>query len=201
MARRCLGHLRAQWLGALALFLVLAGGSAYAFKLAPNSVRSKQIAPDAVQGVDVNEATLGQVPAAKAAGSATTAGTAALGGTGARGSAPGCDPGATYAACATATLALPSPARVLVNARGTPLSSAGVGECRIGTTSGPIPNAKAYVGATAGTAAQLNVSLTGVTDVLPAGTHSFGIDCTDFGGGANLQLQDLYVTAVALSAN
>jgi hypothetical protein len=61
----------------LALFLVVAGGGAYAaFKLKPNSVKSKHIAPDAVQGVDVAESSLGKVPSAQSADTAGTAGTA-----------------------------------------------------------------------------------------------------------------------------
>ncbi|HYU59215.1 MAG TPA: hypothetical protein VEK39_00505 [Solirubrobacterales bacterium] len=63
----------------LALFLVLAGGGAWAakkLKLKPNSVRSKHIAPDAATGEDVNEATLGPVPSALHANTADTASTA-----------------------------------------------------------------------------------------------------------------------------
>src|SRR5262245_22659442 len=43
--------LRGQWMGALALFLVLTGGTAYAAKvtLGKNSVGSKQIAPAAIK--------------------------------------------------------------------------------------------------------------------------------------------------------
>jgi hypothetical protein len=60
----------------LALFLVLAGGGAWAakkLKLKPNSVQSKHIAPDAATGEDVNEATFGTVPNAQHANSADTA--------------------------------------------------------------------------------------------------------------------------------
>lgn len=60
----------------LALFLVLAGGGAWAakkFKLKPNSVHSIQIAPDAASGEDVNEATLGKVPSAANADRASSA--------------------------------------------------------------------------------------------------------------------------------
>jgi len=45
----------------LALFIAL-GGGAYAAVVAKNSVGSKQIKPDSVKGVDVNEGTLGAVP-------------------------------------------------------------------------------------------------------------------------------------------
>jgi hypothetical protein len=51
MTERLWAQLRGQWMGALALFLLLFGGTAYAAKqtLARNSVGSKQIAPAAVK--------------------------------------------------------------------------------------------------------------------------------------------------------
>jgi hypothetical protein len=61
----------------LSLFLVLTGGTALAFKLKANKVKSKHIAPDAVLGEDVNEATLGEVPSALNAKSADRANSAA----------------------------------------------------------------------------------------------------------------------------
>jgi hypothetical protein len=51
----------ANVMATVAVFLAL-GGGAYALKLGRNSVRSKQIAPDAAKGVDVDEASLAKVP-------------------------------------------------------------------------------------------------------------------------------------------
>jgi hypothetical protein len=61
----------------IALFVALGGGAYAAVKLKPNSVKSKHIAPDAVQGIDANESSFGPVPRATNADSATTAGSAA----------------------------------------------------------------------------------------------------------------------------
>lgn len=57
----------------VALFLALGGTAVGAFKLPANSVKSKQIAPNAATGADIAESTLGPVPSAL---SATKAGTA-----------------------------------------------------------------------------------------------------------------------------
>ena len=54
-------------LGVIAIVIALCG-SAYAFKLGKNSVKSKQIAPNAVKGVDAKESSFGQVPKAANAG-------------------------------------------------------------------------------------------------------------------------------------
>ena len=53
----------ANVMATIAVFIAL-GAGAYAAGLAPNSVKSRHIAPDAVKGTDVNEGTLGQVPEA-----------------------------------------------------------------------------------------------------------------------------------------
>ena len=49
MLRKVLAHLRAQWMGALALFLVVAGGTAYA----ANTVFSSDIVNGEVKSVDI----------------------------------------------------------------------------------------------------------------------------------------------------
>ncbi len=83
MIRTVLAHLRAQWMGALALFLVLAGGTAYAANtigssdiidgqvktadIGNNQVRSADVRDDALAnggltGADIVESSLGPVP-------------------------------------------------------------------------------------------------------------------------------------------
>ena len=49
MARKFLTHLRSQWMGALALFLVIAGGTAYA----ANTVGSSDIINESIQSQDI----------------------------------------------------------------------------------------------------------------------------------------------------
>jgi hypothetical protein len=57
----------------MALFIALGGGSYAAVKLKANQVKSKNIAPDAVQGIDANESSFGQVPSANQANNANQA--------------------------------------------------------------------------------------------------------------------------------
>jgi hypothetical protein len=59
MTRRLVAHIRSQWLGALALFLVIAGGVAYAASLPRNSVGSREIKNESVKGIDVKRNALG----------------------------------------------------------------------------------------------------------------------------------------------
>jgi len=79
MLRRVGLHLRHQWMGAVALFLVLSSGTAYAVtQIDRNSVKSKHIVngqvkssdveDDGVTGVDIDESSLDSVPSAGDAG-------------------------------------------------------------------------------------------------------------------------------------
>jgi hypothetical protein len=77
MLHKALVHLRAQWMGALALFLVLAGGTAYSVnKLTGanivngslssadyrnNNIRGADVAADTLKGRDVKESSLAKV--------------------------------------------------------------------------------------------------------------------------------------------
>ncbi len=65
----------ANVMSTIAVFLALSGGIAIGAALKRNSVKSKHIAPEAVQGVDVSEASLSQVPSAANAASAANADT------------------------------------------------------------------------------------------------------------------------------
>ena len=78
MIRTVLAHLRAQWMGALALFLVLVGGTAYAadtigssdiingevksVDIGNNQVRSVDVTNDGLTGADIVESSLTTVP-------------------------------------------------------------------------------------------------------------------------------------------
>lgn len=61
----------------IALFVALGGGAYAAVKLKTNQVKSKHIAPNAVQGVDANESSFGPVPRANQADNAANADLAA----------------------------------------------------------------------------------------------------------------------------
>jgi hypothetical protein len=67
----------ANVMATVAVFLALGGGAYAALKR--NSVGSKQIKPNAVKGVDANEATFGQVPSAKSAATAKGVATNSVG--------------------------------------------------------------------------------------------------------------------------
>ncbi len=66
----------ANVMATVAVFLALGGGATAALKLNKNSVGSKQIKKNAVQGAEAKESSFGQVPSAAAAVTATTATTA-----------------------------------------------------------------------------------------------------------------------------
>ena len=65
---RLAAHLRAQWAGLLALFLVLAGGTAWAANewtganIVNGSLTGLDVAANSLEGVDVLESSLGKVP-------------------------------------------------------------------------------------------------------------------------------------------
>ena len=84
MLRRFGSQIRDQWMGALALFLVLGGGTAYAVTeidrdsvrsrhIADNQVKSIDVKNDDLNGVDIDESSLGSVPFAEEANAANTA--------------------------------------------------------------------------------------------------------------------------------
>ena len=76
----------------------------------------------------------------------------------------------------------------------------GFGFCRIGTTSGPVEASKIPVYAYNDTGGCEYVTLTAVTEVFPAGTHAFGVDCTQ-DIALPMRYPQARVTAVSLSAN
>jgi hypothetical protein len=159
-----------------------------------NTIASADVTNKSLTGADINESTLGTVTSS------------VLGGLGRDGVAPGgggkgsCDPNSTsFQNCnISASLTLPAPAHVLVigTVRGASATTAGaLGQCQLGTTSGPIPSSTVTVDAP-GVASQ-NTAIAGVTGVLPAGTHSFGIDCNEVDN--DIVYHEARVTAVALS--
>ena len=163
-------------------------------QIAANSVTGDEVKDDSLGGPDVNEASLGEV------------GSAVQGGTGRYGFDGGCNPNSVqFVPCSVVQLPLARPGRVLVTgtARAViePGKTIGLGYCRIGTTSGPVDASTIAVRTDADAGGFENVTLTAVTGVFPAGTHSFGIDCSESDALYPISFSHARVTAVALSAN
>jgi hypothetical protein len=174
----------------------LATDSVDSAKVKNNTLAGWDVADESLSGADILESTLGQVP------------TALQGGLGRSGVVGSCDPETTtFVICSTVQITLDKPARLLVtgtaNARTEHDSDHAWGECRIGTTSGPIEESRTRVGLTdsgLGTFWFQAVPLQAVTNVFPAGTHTVGIDCMQDNTGA-IQYEQVRVSVVALSAS
>ena len=162
----------ANVMSTIAVFGVLAGGGAYAASkigssdIAENAIRGKHIKADTVGAADVNEARLGQVPAAL------------IGGMGRRSAGPGnCDPsGPTYVNCALVTLDLTRDARVLLIGHVIGRDQEGYGgDCRLGSTNGVFEETTTSIQQPANQADR--ISLFTISEPLPPGEYSFGVDC------------------------
>ena len=201
MLRTLAAHLRAQWMGALALFLVLAGGTAYAANTIGSSdiidesiqsqdlkngqVHSSDIGNNQVQSVDVkNEALTGADIAANSLGEVPSATLGGLAGESPLGDI--CDPnGAGFITCAqTGTITLAAPTRVLLigQIRAVPemFGSGGFGACHVGTNAGPVFESAAVADVTDNFD---SVTTSGITGVVGPGPIAFGLDCDEEGGG------------------
>ena len=234
---RLIALMRGQWAGLLALFLVVAGGTAYARldittspsppththpsplsfhppppntigssdiingqvktpDLADNAVRSGKVLNENLTGADINESTLGQVPSAT------------LGGLGRYRSSGSCDPETeAFVPCSVTSVTLPAPARLLVigtvRARPEPNVDRAFGACRIGTTSGSVAGSEVDVNVDEYNSVAFDdelASVVAVTNPLPAGTHSVGIDCLQYVPNGAITYEQARVVAVALSA-
>jgi len=216
VSRRLGEHLRGNVVGYVALFISLSGvawaangplqgkntvGSA---DIIDAQVKTDDIGHNQVRGDDILESSLGPVP---------TAVRSKVGGVNAYNSAQICDPNTgNYQPCVVVTLNLPVEAKVLVVGRITALAEsgadAGIGNCRIGSTAGAIPGSTTLITVADDIDLAPNtfltdtkhVSLNGVTGTLPAGTHSFGVDCSETSAsGAKIYFIDAGVVATALS--
>ncbi len=158
------------------------------------AVTGTKVRGDTIRGSDVAESTLGQVPSAL---------TSTLGGLGRYGYTGSCDPESeTFVDCSFVTVTLPAPARLLVigtaRAHTEIDSDQAVGSCRIGTTAGPVLASQDWVHLADDGPLYEVLPVMAVTNVFPAGTHSFGIDCMQAGPGA-IEYHQARVVAVALS--
>lgn len=195
-----------------ALFIVLGSGTAYATHLIVRSsdvvdgslvsadlkngyavkasdvingsLTGSDVATNTLTGGNIDESTLGQVPAAT------------VGGLGRSAAEDRCDPeGSTYVRCVQITLSLPAPARVHLNGRlsvqrENPTQGA-FAVCRWG---GVIQSG--YLFGEAGVTGH-DLSLVGLSGPLPAGTWTFAIECHESDQG--VIVRDAWMTAVAIS--
>jgi hypothetical protein len=165
--------------------------------LIPASVNGQDVNDNSLRGADINESTLGTVPRATLGGLGRWTGSSLQ--------QDLCDPNSdTFIPCATTNVNLPKPSRVLVigrvDASTGGAAANGFGQCRIGTTSGPViaSTTSANVpGIANGFVETDNLSVVGVTDVLPAGSNGLGIDCNQTGGA--ISYRGSAVAAVGIS--
>jgi hypothetical protein len=215
-----------------ALFMAL-GGVSYGFaagsidsrEILNNDVRGKDVRQstltgadvklDSLGGADVDESSLGKVPAAAAADNAAQAGNAnTIGGVPAEALTIGrsgfddlCEPGVAAIKCATVTLGLPRPGRVLVTTGGQwhsddPAGTSLRGLCRI-LQNGAQLTAPTEEGSlsqqTDGNQEQAMSAQTIVTNVLAAGDHEFSLSCSDDVG--DMDYTDTRISAVLLGSS
>jgi hypothetical protein len=159
--------------------------------VAPNAVAGAEVADNSLRGTDIDESTLGQVPSAL------------LGGLGRSSGGGSCDPESmTFVACALVTADLPAPARLLLIGRATAhrenTPDGGQGTCRISSSGGPLPGSTTSVFIVDADATE-NVSQVVVSDVLPAGQHSFNLECNEGDEDRQIQFDEAGIAAVAIS--
>lgn len=197
----------------LCLFLLVAGGGAFAAsKLARNSVGPKQIKNGAVGSTKLADSSVtnskladSAVSSAKIGGGAVTlgklgsdvTGDTALASSGSGFSGGICNPtNLTGTICGQTAVKLTQPGELLVIADGVNDGDAsGVGACQLfeGTTSnglgpgvGSIPQGGPF-------------SMSAVTDVLPAGSHTVGMFCTQ--ATSDALFDQMHFAVITLGAN
>ena len=215
--------MRSRWMKPLerfvwiSLLLIMSGGTAYALggsntvfsddivdgqvrsadianDNTPYAIKGRDVANDSLTGADIDESTLGQVPDAL---------TATLGGLGRSTSLNGCDPSdAGYITCATVSMTLPAPSRVLLIGRVRALvdngQTQGYGSCNLGTNfSGTITGSTVEIFTNSSTLAQVPLMI--VTPVIGADSVSFGINCNQEAIGGGIRYDFISLAAVALS--
>jgi hypothetical protein len=214
------------WIGRLlerlawiSLLMVVSGGTAYALAghdtifsddivngqvrtgdvaddTTPFALKGVDVANDSLTGADVKESTLGQVPSAVSA---------MVGGIGRSAALAGCNPSdTTLITCATVSMTLPAPSRVLLLGRVRAIvddgKTVGYGSCDLGTNfSGPIAGSTVEIVTNQNTLEQVPLMI--VTPVIGADSVSFGIDCNQEAIAGGIRYDFISLTAVALSAS
>jgi hypothetical protein len=177
----------------------LSNGGLMRADLRTGSVRSSEVTNDSLIGEDIEESTLGEVPSATIGGLGRW--------TGSFPQSDECDPtSTTFIPCATTSLDLAKPSRVLVIGRvgaAAPATADGFGICRIGTTSGTLLDTETPIRVPGKDADNFietdHTAVVGITGVFPAGSHGFGIDCNEFGG--QITYRAYGVAAIGISPN
>jgi hypothetical protein len=151
--------------------------------------------PDTLTGGQINESTLGEVPAARQA---------KLGGLGRWTGGGSCDPegptSANYLDCAIVSLNLPAPSRVFLVGEASGFRERDAdsmsGYCQLTSNDGFIlPNSRVQIQSTDYTE---NIGLTAVTGIQSAGNHDYAVACSQGAPGAIFYLQ-VGISAVGLS--
>lgn len=214
-----------QGVGLLALFLVLTSGTAYALAgsntvfgddIVDGTVSSADVADDdtlrALRGVDVLNGSLTATDFAADSvtgarireSSLSTVPLAAQGGTGRYGYEGACNPeSTTWLRCSTVVVSLARPGRVLIIGQVTAMVEAanewGDGGCRLHDGSGVIEASRTDVRWDEEDVEEgrNHITMTAVTNVLPAGTRAIAIDCYDQTGATTYPLAR--ISAVTLS--
>jgi hypothetical protein len=187
------------------------------------TLRGKDVHADTLKGADVEESSLGKVPSAASADSAATANSATnaahaanadkVGGiapdafTIGRSALGGCEPGVAFADCASVTLPMPRPGRVLVTAGGQWHSDSAPGSsvrglCRVNLDGSPLTSPTeegSLAQQTDGNQEQALSGVTLVTGVLPAGDHTVTLACSDDVG--DMDFTDVRLSAVLLGSS
>ncbi len=160
----------------------------------PFALKGIDVKNDSLTGADIKESTLGPVPDAISA---------MVGGIGRSTSLNGCNPDdATLVTCATVSMTLPAPSRVLLIGRVRAIAdnnqTQGYGSCDLGTNfSGPITGSSVEIYTNQNTLQQ--VPLMTVTPVIGPDTVSFGIDCNQEAIAGGIRYDFISLEAVALS--
>ena len=174
--------------------------------IAPNAVGSAEVQDESLTGADIADRSLSASDInQESLSEVRNAATATQGGLGRYGFTGDCNPtNQRYEPCSVVEITLPRPGRVLVTAmvlstlEGT--GDFGFGYCRIGTTSGPVAASVVPIRTSKGGEKEQYVTLTAVTEVMPAGTHSVGVDCIE-SAAYPMNVPYARVTAVGLSAS
>ena len=213
MIRTALAHLRAQWMGALALFLVIAGGTAYA----ANTIGSSDIIDGQVMRVDladeaITSAKIGQKQIRSVDVSELSQFTEA-----ARGSGSCTDDAHLQGICASANITLQRAGKLLLNATGEWHTAS------LDDTSGPgsdsdnttwvMGNCQLFVDGTAvGTAQDVGersesgppnhpfggtMALTGLSNSVAVGSHNVFVGCDETDGDLDWSQVNLTAALVA----
>ncbi len=160
----------------------LAGGGLTAADLAANSVGPSEVADNSLAGSEIDEGSLGTVPAATIGGAGTSTVNHA-----------GCSPsGDTYIDCGYVTRTLPMSTRVLIIASGTSESSGTEqGFCRLATSAASLDDTYSYI------EDESNWGLTTVVGPMGPGTYDFGVECQKTGTNS-VGYGEIQVAAVVL---